>query len=138
MLPCRFGLGLPVLVPVSCITTQQLTPESQKLQYDGKSLSLQAFEEKVGASGSHELYKVHDQGKENEWSFAGIINYNLVTIQKVEEASAGADKAMEQLRNTQALAKQEIEARKCVALSITERQWCWDARPIVLLTIVTT
>ncbi|QDS70954.1 hypothetical protein FKW77_007095 [Venturia effusa] len=83
-----------------------------KLQYDGKSLNLQAFEEKVGTSGSHELYKANDEGKENEWSFAGIINYNLVTIQKVEEASAGADKAMEQLRNTQALAKQEIEARK--------------------------
>ncbi|TLD38535.1 hypothetical protein E2P81_ATG01078 [Venturia nashicola] len=83
-----------------------------KLQYDGKSLNLQAFEEKVGTSGSHELYKADDEGKEQEWSFAGIVNYNLVTIQKVEEASAGADKAMEQLRNTQALAKQEIEARK--------------------------
>lgn len=116
-----------MLVPASCITTQQLTPKSQKLQYDGKSLNLQAFEEKVGTSGSHELYKVDDEGVENKWSFAGIINYNLVTIQKVEEASAGADKAMEQLRNTQALAKQEIEARKCVALFIAERQWCWGA-----------
>lgn len=134
MLPCSFGL--PVLVPASCITTLQLTPNSQKLQFDGKSLNLQAFEEKVGTSGSHELYKVDDEGKENEWSFAGMINYNLVTIQKVEEASAGADKAMEQLKNTQALAKLEIEARKCVAVSIAERQWCkWR---ILLLTIVTT
>ncbi|KAE9987169.1 hypothetical protein EG328_003638 [Venturia inaequalis] len=91
---------------------QVIFGRNPKLQYDGKSLNLQAFEEKVGTSGSHELYKVDDEGVENKWSFAGIINYNLVTIQKVEEASAGADKAMEQLRNTQALAKQEIEARK--------------------------
>lgn len=132
MLPCR--IGIPVLVPTSCITTPQLTLFfSKKLQYDGKSLNLQVVEDKAK---SHELYKVDEDSKENEWSFAGIINYNLVTIKKVEEASASADKALEQLKNTLARAQQENEARKCVALTI--EQCCWSASGEQLLTIVTT
>ena len=56
----------------------------------------------------HELYREND---ENKWGFSGLINHSLA-IRDVEEASAGADMAMETLKNNMAAIEQEREARK--------------------------
>ena len=87
------------------------------LQYGRKSRKLESSQEKY----RNELYQFDEESKENEWSFAGLINHHL-TIQKVEEASANIDKALETLKNNMASIEHEREARRCVVPTI--EQWC--------------
>jgi hypothetical protein len=100
------------------------------IRYDRKSHGLTTAEAKY----RNELYQLDEESKENEWSFTGLINHHL-TIQKVEEASANMDKALETLKNNMASIEQEREARKCV-ISINET-WHWSESGEQLLTIVT-
>ena len=82
------------------------------IRYDGKSHGLHTTAEKF----RHELYR-SDEDDEDQWKFAGLVNH-AATIQKIEEASANADKAMEALKNNMASIEQKREAQKCVMCTI--------------------
>jgi RNA polymerase II elongation factor ELL len=90
----------------------------QVLRYEGKSHSLQSQPEKY----RHELYQSTNEGKPNEWNFAGLINHSL-EIQRVEEASAKTDKALETLKNNMAAIEHEREGRRFVSSAIQLRAW---------------
>jgi len=78
------------------------------IRFDGKSHILHPSQDKF----RNELYR-SDDGLENEWAFAGLVNHTLVAEQ-VQEASAGMDKALETLKSQMRSIEEEREARKLV------------------------
>jgi RNA polymerase II elongation factor ELL len=59
------------------------------------------------------LYEENRENEEHSWEFSGLINHSL-SIQQVEQETAGTDHALEKLKNTMASIEQEREARKYV------------------------
>jgi RNA polymerase II elongation factor ELL len=59
------------------------------------------------------VYKENQENEENSWEFTGLINHSI-SIQQVEQETAGTDHALEKLKNTMASIEQEREARKYV------------------------
>ena len=87
-------------------------PQKQLIKYDGKSHELHTKPEKF----RYELYRENQENEGEPWEFNGLINHSL-SIQHVQEASAGTDRALEALKNTMASIEQEREARKYVPSS---------------------
>ncbi|KAF2839394.1 hypothetical protein M501DRAFT_788482 [Patellaria atrata CBS 101060] len=86
---------------------QILFGRAPTIRYGSKSHMLEASQEKY----RHELYRVGGEETENEMAFAGLINTTL-SIQKVDEATAGVDAALETLKNNIATINREKEAQK--------------------------
>lgn len=87
------------------------------IRYDGKTQNLHTKPEKF----RNELYHSSGDGGEKEWNFSGLINHSL-EIQKMEEASAGLDKALETLQSQMASIKQQRDAQKCVFVPLRRRE----------------
>lgn len=85
----------------------------QMIRYDGKSQNLHTKPEKF----RNELYRSSGNEEGRGWQFSGLINHSL-EIQKIEEASAGLDKALETLQSQMASIKQQRDAQKCVLSSV--------------------
>ncbi|KAF2417434.1 hypothetical protein EJ08DRAFT_703410 [Tothia fuscella] len=77
------------------------------IRYDGRSQNLHPKAEKF----RNELYCSSQDDAENEWAFSGLI-YHSLEMEKIEEASAGVDKALETLHSHMASIKQQREAQK--------------------------
>jgi len=93
---------------------QVLFGKTPLIKYDGKSHELHTKPEKF----RYELYRENQENEGEPWEFNGLINHSL-SIQHVQEASAGTDRALEALKNTMASIEQEREARKA-AISTPE------------------
>lgn len=80
----------------------------QQLKYGDTTHTLQS------SSESHrcELYKSSGAGSDDaEFEFAGLIHHSL-TVQKVEDVTAGVDSALQQLRSSMAAISEVREANK--------------------------
>jgi RNA polymerase II elongation factor ELL len=89
-------------------------------RYNGKSQNLRTKPEKF----RNELYYAQEDG----WKFSGLINHSL-EIQKMEEASAGLDKALETLQSQMASIKQQRDAQKCVCHPLYCAWWTFSFSP---------
>lgn len=85
------------------------------LRYGNKTHQLDASKENF----PHELYQWQNVGQKNaQLQFAGLIKHSL-SFQKAEEATAGADAALEALKNNLASVKREKEASRYFHLALT-------------------
>lgn len=80
----------------------------QQLRYGDKTHALQACSE----SGRYELYHASGAGgDDDDLEFTSLINHRLI-VQKAEEAAAGVDTALEQLKTSMAAMAEEKQANK--------------------------
>ncbi|OCK77539.1 hypothetical protein K432DRAFT_304011 [Lepidopterella palustris CBS 459.81] len=88
---------------------QILFGRTPQLKYGDRSHVLQTASE----SFRYELYRSGSSGSEDDLTFAGLINHSLA-VQKAEEATAGVDSALEQLKNSMAAISEMKEANKTI------------------------
>jgi RNA polymerase II elongation factor ELL len=79
----------------------------QQLKYGEKTHALQTSSE----SYRYELYQSSGAGDDDDFEFAGLINYSLA-VQKAEDATAGVDTALEQLKSSMAAISELKQANK--------------------------